>query len=371
MKNRIKIIVAFIFFITTFFSLGKVIFEPDFPDFRAHYYGAKKVLYYQNPYDFDSNYFTNQAYPPLDFVLVVPFLLFEYSIAAKLWIFLSFIALFYSILKMFEIVSIKIKSVEGLIIAGLFFLSFPLKFSFGMGQVNIILLSVLIAILSLINSQRYYKAGIISSVLFQIKFYPLLFIPYFIFAKKYLYVKGVILGTILIIFLLIFLGLGNDIKYFYLNVLPDLLSSWKDSYYNQSLNGVIARFTESNSIRSIMKVGLSTSLLMLVAVFIFLHNKKKHTENIVLSLLLTLSVLVNNFSWQHHFIFLFPAYIFVFSHIKKMKNKFILSCVLLSSYFLVSFNMIDPSIYPVLLQSHVFWGGLLLLGTELYVLYKL
>lgn len=88
--------------------------------------------------------------------------------------------------------------------------------------------------------------------------------------------------------------------------------------------------------------------------------------------IITLSVLINNFSWQHHFVFLFlPFLITVYTiHTAKQKQKsktklFTLLCI---SYLLIANNLPNPLIVPAILRSHVFYGGVLLWGTILYAL---
>jgi hypothetical protein len=93
--------------------------------------------------------------------------------------------------------------------------------------------------------------------------------------------------------------------------------------------------------------------------------------------IITLSVLINNFSWQHHFIFLFlPFLIAVYTLIKvknKHKSKNYLYSILLLGYLLIALNLPNPFIVPVILRSHVLYGGILLWIVTVYMLlqYKL
>ncbi len=366
----LKRLFIILFFITSFLIMVKVIAEPDFPDFRAHYFGAQRILFHQDPYTFDVHYFTNQAYPPLDYLVFIPFLFFPYEIAAKIWVILLILLLLGSLIVLFNISQRNYFSNESLLLSSFVFLSFPVRFSLGMGQINpFLFLFVVFIILKLLEKKDAF-AGVLSAFIFQLKFFPLLFIPYLLAQKRFKYFYTVILTSIALICIMIVLQMVPENITFYKEILPGLLTSWKDDYYNQAISGVISRSTDSEELRQFLKIMLSMFLLITTGLVVFIKRRVKKYQYLILTTLLTLSLLINNFSWQHHFIFLIPSFFAVYYFIKENKRSTLYLILLFFAYILVSLNLKEPQVYPVIVQSHVFYGGLLLLLLQLLLLRK-
>lgn len=366
----LKRLFALLFFTASFLVMFKVVGEPDFPDFRAHYFGAQRVLYHQDPFAFDVHYFTNQAYPPLDYLVFIPFLLFPYEVATKLWVILLVLFILGSLHVLFKISQRKSFSNESLILSSFVFLSFPVKFSLGMGQINPFLLFFVVLIILKLLDKKDDIAGVLSAFIFQLKFFPLLFVPYLLAQKRFKYFYGVVLTSIVLLFVMTVLQMIPENITFYKEILPGLLSSWKDDYYNQALTGVISRSIEDDELRQILKIFFSSILLITTGITAFMKRKVNKYQYLILTALITLSLLINNFSWQHHFIFLIPSFFAVYYYIKENRISSIYLIILFFAYLLVSLNLKDPNSYPAVVQSHVFYGGLLLLLLQLFLLRK-
>ena len=98
-----------------------------------------------------------------------------------------------------------------------------------------------------------------------------------------------------------------------------------------------------------------------------MKNKQKDflTTSLKFGTLITANLIVNTFSWQHHFVWLIvPFYASVFMCLK-LKKKFLYLLILFVSYFLISINFPNPEILPVIFQSHVFLGTLILFIIQL------
>lgn len=365
----LKRICVLLFFLFSCLYLGKVILEPDFPDFRAHYFGAERVLYHQDPYASDPRYFTNQAYPPFDFLITMPFLPFPYTIAAKLWIATSMISLLVVCMILLRYFKQKVMSNESLLLVSLALIAFPTKFSFGMGQINVHLLLLLILAMIFVSNQRNAFAGLILAFIYHIKFFPLLLLP-LIAIKKNLYILGYTLFFGIVFFIFMFaLGLGMDNFFFFTSLLPDLLTSWKADYYNQSITGVIARGIQDTQVRNIVK--LSSAFFMVGLTFLILQRNKSNKVNFLsMSTIITLTLLVNTFSWQHHFIFLLPVFYTAYFLFKKHHLSLRYYLLLLVAYLLIAVNFAEPLRLSQLIQSHVFIGTLLLWLLQLHLILK-
>jgi alpha-1,2-mannosyltransferase len=367
--------ILIIFAIGTFLWLCKVLFLSGYPDFSDYYIGAEHIFLKNNPYLTDSRYFTQQVYPPFALVAFLPLLVLPYVIAARVWVFLSIIALIATLYLCSKIYGLKFYSPVNLFLAGLIFLSFPLKFTLGLGQINTFILLLITLCFYYLNKKRGNIAGIYFAFPVLIKFFAVLLIPYFIYLKKWQLIKSFFLTTLIAtIIICFFIPLPIFIHY-YDNILPNLLSSWKGDYYNQALSGFLMRSIQDITMRSYLRVIISLIFIIITLIPIFRIKKKTQQRiNIEIAAIITLSVLINNFSWQHHFVFLvLPFLITVYTlfntkYKRKGKNK--LYVVLFISYLLIATNLPNPFLVPIILRSHVFYGGVLLWGFIWYMLVR-
>jgi hypothetical protein len=364
-----KYVPLLLFIVSVVWAL-RVLLLPNYPDFQVHYYGAQHLVQRENPYLPDTNYFTPQVYPPFDMVFFIPLSFFPYDIAAKVWIVLSIAAIFLSILLINRIYKESFFSPLNLFLSSLVFIAFPTKFTLGMGQINAVILLFAVLIWYYINKKEYIKTGIAFAFPVMLKFFPLLLGPYLVINKKWkVLISAAIAVLVLLLVSLTFVSIETHV-YFFQTLLPDLLRSWKGDYYNQSFTGLLMRSTADESVRQSLRVIVPLCFLVITFGVIFI----KRSENIVrinleISILIIISLLINNFSWQHHFILLvLPFFIIVYS-LKELKYKWLYVFVALS-YSLIAINFVDPKAVPALVQSHVFFGGLLLWTINLYMLLK-
>lgn len=361
-----------ILFIVSFAWALRVLLLPNYPDFQVHYYGAQHLVQGENPYQIDVNYFTPQVYPPFDMVFFIPLSFLPYEIAAKLWIILSIAAVIGSIILINRIYRISFFSPLSLFLCALVFIAFPTKFTFGMGQINAMILLFTTLLWFYLNKKDDIKSGISFAFPVMLKFFPLLFVLYFLLLRKWKLLFTLI-GSILALIAVSLIFVSLDVHIYFAQVLlPDLLRSWKGDYYNQSFTGFLMRDVVDESIRQQLRVVIPIVFLVISFGIILHHRIKDVTRiNLEISLLIIVSLLINNFSWQHHFVLLvLPFFIMVYTikdHLKDQRLYIFLSL----SYALIAINFVYPNTLPSLLQSHVFFGGLLLWFINLYMLYKL
>lgn len=350
----------------------RVLLLPTYPDYQVHYYGAQHLLQGENPYLSDTNYFTPQVYPPFDMVFFIPLSVLSYDISSKLWIVISIAAIVLSIHLINRIYKVKFFSPLNLFLSGLVFLAFPTKFTLGMGQINGVILLFTTLIWYFLNKKNDIRVGTAFAFSAMLKFFPLLFIPYLVFRKKFTALSSLIL-TLAILFLLSLVFVSFDIQYkFFTQMLPELLASWKGDYYNQALTGLLMRQIEDQNSHQILRIIIPVVMLSITgACILWKYNKSQTVINLELSLLIILSLLINNFSWQHHFIFLLlPFFILVYTVKNYLKDN-VFYIFLALSYALIAINFANPLTLPVIIQSHIFFGGILLWLINLYILIKI
>lgn len=364
--------VPFIFFLISFVWMLRALLLPGYPDLKVHYFGAQHLIERENPYIDDEKYFTSQVYPPFDIVFFIPLVIFPFVVAQKIWICLSIAAILGSVILINRVFNKPFFNPLSLFLTSLVFIAFPTKFTLGMGQINAVILFLTTLVWYFFSKKAYVKSGIILGFPLMLKFFPLLFLPYFLYLRKWsLLVSCIAMLCVLFLLSLFFIPFDVQFNYF-TNVLPELLASWKGDYYNQSLTGVLMRSTQDKFIWQILRGGLVLFFLLLTFGAIFLYKKKTQgILNVEIALIMTLSLLINNFSWQHHFIQLvLPFYILVYT-IKEYKEYYYLYIVLALSYALIAINFVAPSSVPSLFQNHVFFGGCILYFTNLFFLFKL
>jgi len=365
-----KKIFLLILCIISFLWMSKAIFLDGYPDFKVHYYGAQHLLKGENPYISDSNYFTTQVYPPFDMVFFIPFSLMPIVLSEKLWTAISILSILTTVFLLSKILNISFFSNQNLILLTLTMISFPTKFTLGMGQVNSVILLFITYFIYLYLNKKYLISAATLSIPILIKFFPLLIIPYLLVRKKiklliYIFIF-ILLFTIISLY---FYPIPVMINYFQ-TTLPDLINSWKGEYYNQSLMGFLFRSVDDQSIRSIIKIVISISLIIFTFTVLFFRREKKDKILLEIGSVLTLSLLINNFSWQHHFIWLVLPFYFTYFYLHNHKKNIIHFIILVISYLLISINLQNPNNFPVTIQSHVFYGCLIFYLHQSYLIIK-
>ena len=359
MAKVIKLFV-FLFFLISFLILCKSLLLNFYPDFSQYYFGAKAV----NPY------LNGVIYPPLALVIFSILKYVPFYFAEKVWAILSLISLFASVYLIFKMYKKNLFSVLGFVSLGFVCLSFPIKFTLGMGQINNFILLLFVMSIYALNKNKSNLASFLLSLSFAIKLFPAYLILQFAVMKKWKFLFTSLISLI-VLSLIAFILIGPRINlYFYQHLLSTLLAGWKTDYYNQAITGFIGRSFSYNFFGQLLVDLILLFFILTSCLVVFKSRKNKELMNMSLGLLITLNLIVNNFSWQHHFVFLIFPFLATLFYIHKLKNnrKFLL--ILFISYVLVSFNLVNPHAAPVLLQSHVLYGAILLWAMEAYFIWK-
>jgi hypothetical protein len=177
--------------------------------------------------------------------------------------------------------------------------------------------------------------------------------------------------SLVAIMLLTYLVLGVElIDYFFTKVFRNLLESWKVDYYNQSLSAFLMRQFDNKELIDVLRLLVSTTLALFSVFIIYIHRKKEDRNLLSISLLIVLGLLINSFSWQHHFVWLIIPFLITFLAIKQNNFGKIYYLILAVIYVLVASNLKNPDSVPILLQSHVFYGASLLYILNTYLIFK-
>lgn len=359
--NFAKWIIFILFFlslISVIRFLTLIIFSTA-PDFSVLWTGAGDLIRGVNPY-INPSLFTGIGYPPNTLLFYLPFSLLPYQLAQVLFTFLSFGSFLGIIILSFKILKKNFSWQTSLVIFSLSILSFPTKFTLGMGQNNLIALFFLLLTYYFYKEGKLGKAGLVLGLTLSLKTIFAFFILFFVLKKQW---KIVGFATLMIIAMVgitsIFFG-TNLYEYYLREIVPPLFNlSGREIYYNQGAIGFISRLTTNLDERKYINLILSLFLTSFVS-WLALCKKGRDLQ---FSLFITTLLIIDTLSWQHHFVLLIFPFILLANFAIKKKFLFYLILIVLS-YLLVSWNFSDPSPFygfpKSLILSNTFYGALIL-----------
>jgi len=379
------------------FSLIKILlygrlFEYNFTYLRA----AEATLMGKSIYSFgDINY------PPPALFLFIFLHFLPVFWGQIVWSFFSLGCLLLALYFSFKILQLDWKWQNLSLILPLSFLAFPIKWTFGLGQINNLILLLLVlgfyfdlpkspmdigqkatkkqtsptlrrstafppwrdcAVVYCYGKGKSGLAGLSLGVATCLKIIPGIFLLYFLLKKQFkVFVFGVILVTGL------FLGSGwcfgfNLWREYFTKVIPATFEiGRKDIYYNQAVSGFFSRMIGDGN-----QVAMATAIFsfLVLAVTIYSLCRQKGIDAFGCSLIISAILLINSFSWQHHFVWLVFPFLTVFAYLKRNFDRK-LPLLTFFAYLLVAINLKRPELlmgnfFGKIFVSHVFLGNFLL-----------
>jgi len=373
MKKIFEVIVLLLCF-CSFLNLLKVFGLGSWGDFNIYYHSATAALHNSNPYLLKGAFIGGYIYPPLCLLLFYPFVWIPLILAGQIWTFVSLACLLIAIWILVKQYNATTNKLLLGVIWILVFNFFPVKFTLGMGQLNNIILLLVVFAMYAIKKKKDGWAGTVFGLALTLKYTPIYILPYLLVRKKWRTIIFLI-GTICILFTAGFIIVMPTISiYYFQHVIFSLgfSSSWTD-YYNQALSGFLIRDFSGFTNTQITTTRYVLSLLMLAASLYIVSKRKspavKNTD-LEISIFITLNLLLNTFSEQHHFVLLLIPLLVTYFIIKQNNLSWQYYGILAICYLLAALNMKTPSAYPTILQSHVFYGTLVLWLFDLYLLHK-
>lgn len=248
------------------------------------------------------------AYPPIAAVLFVPFLVVPLPVAAVLFGLIGLTALTATTLLAARSVhgDGRRAVVLGLAVAAASILIEPVWSTVSAGQINLILLGLVVADCLRPDSRRLPR-GVLIGFAAAIKLTPLIFLLFFLLRKQWrpiLTAVGTFAAATLIGFAV---APGASMHYFFGGGLFDdrrVGFGWWPM--NQSIRGVLTRFGIEGTVGSVVWVLLG--LVALAAVWVAAHRARKAGNDLLaLTLVGLLGLLVSPISWTHHWVWIVPG----------------------------------------------------------------
>jgi len=313
--------------------------ESLFCDFIIHYYPtAQSVFESKEPV-------YGYLYSPFFAILTSPLANLPIESATQIWGIIQIILtllLFIAPLSTLQLDSLK----RQLIYTGIFFTSLPVLHNFKWGQVSALMPLTIIAAWIAHQKGKPIWAGILLGFSTSIKYYPGIFILYFLLKKDKHTVFSFILTCFVLLFLLPIFILGFDGWFNFMNVAIQKLSILSDTISNpntQYFPYVLIRLLDIDTSRLFVIKALryfSLGIALFNIVLLWLVNKNKLDSNGLISISLlfcTLPFLIET-SWHHYFIFLpFLQISFLLFEGKIWLKILSILSIILSSIFIFNF----------------------------------
>jgi len=352
------------------YSLFKII-TTTAPDFSVYYQSAQNLISGRNMYT-DQTLYTSFAYPPVTAFLYIPLTIFPYSVAQGIFSCVSYGLLYGVVFVCFKLFHTKVSTLVYTVAMTLSLLSFPVKFTFGMGQINIIALFFLLCGIYIFLRKRQGVGSLLVAMSMLLKPQLVVILLVILLCKKINFFTRVslwILG-ISIVETLCF-GIAPWMHYLSYKI-PETMRFTSDIaiYYNQGFLAFAGRIMQGNgvllyialSVIAVLLYGISMKHIMLAD-----DRDNKFIQCIVLAL--PLMLLIEPLSWQHHYVFLIPSLFWVCTQTKK---NVVHTVVVALIYIGVSINL-QPFIRTytnIFLLSHVGLATCILYGTLIGILWK-
>lgn len=372
MKKITDSIIVFFFFLIGIYAVVSVsrIITTNAPDFVVLYKSTEDLINGINPYT-DKNLPDVYLYPTATAFFYIPFVFLPYQYGQGLFVTLSALSVPFVVYFTLKIRDAKFSWRYFILFTSFAFLSFPVKFTLGMGQSNLLAVFLLIVGFYFYRKSKYLMGGILVCLAFFFKPILSFTILFFVLMREW-QMLGIVFASAVVLIASSSILYGFDMYLHYTNsLLPSLLlASGSESYYNQGFTGFVARLTENTVMKQYIPLLFTLSLVSIIS---YVRLKRKIDAVIYFAAFVAMIPLIHKLSWQHHFaILMFPFIVTAVTIVQTRKYQ--LFVLLFLSYILVSWNIKDPlsiGIFPMnFVLAHTFFGGLILLLLLLYFLLK-
>lgn len=334
-------------------------------DFSVYINATKATLAHQNPYTMW--FFDRYSYPPSATIFFIPLTWVSQNTAEYMFTATSVISLWLVVTYILASMKVKPNWPTRLLLFALILRLFPVKLTLSLGQINLIILSLVIGSFY-VQHRKPFLAGSLLGVATAIKLTPAPLIIYFFLKKNYPAISGFLTTTATLSILAIWL-FGFPLSWHYFtHVVPDLNNriyetSLNATYMNQSITALLGRSHIFGRPSLLIRYFISLTTMAWLNWHIY-KNRNPKTDFQLFSLLAVVStILLPVFVWQHHYVIVIPMLL-----ILVIQKKLIAS---LSFYLLFSWyfkNSGQAAIAHPLIASHFLVVTVILIALNLLLL---
>ncbi len=346
MSNKIRNII--ILFLCIFF-LAVYIFwiRKDMSDFSVCYQGGKRIVDGETLYRTSDGHL-QYKYNPTSAIVFSLFALVPQEVAKFIWYVLELFFLYAIFVFSYDVLPLKLKK-KGvvLILSFLVLLKFTAR-EIELGQVNILILFLLLMVLSFLLKRKDVGAGVLWGISLLFKPYALIFLPYFLLKKR---IKLLLTGTLFVLVGLvlpsIFYGLKGNVTVFkeWQQSLSVSTTHLLDAYDNASLHAFFLKIFPSEN-RDLAWIFILASVSLISAAFLWMMWKGKtesleKPEVLEFSFLCCLIPLFSPLGWNYNYLYSLLAVVFLLNFIGAFPSglKYIL---------IINFVVIGASLMEIL-----------------------
>lgn len=330
--------------------ISKLILDFPLNDFSVYLDGTKATLAGKNPYLL--KFFDRYNYPPAATIFFMPLTKIDVNTVEFIFTTLSVISLWLVVSMSLSVLTVHLHWTTRLLLFALVLKTFPVKLTLVLGQINIIILFLVIGSWFMEKRKKPLLGGMLLGLATAIKLTPGPLVLYFLIRKRWSFILW-FLATVVVLnlFGIAFFGWPMT-QYYYTVHLPVLLSETTPdmlnlTYMNQSLLALLGRLGIFRGLGTTIQYGI-------VALTTLLAVSKLKGFRFFSAFLIIVFLLLPSFVWQHHFVALIPAWLMLVSQaVKRPRPLWTLAAIL--GYGLLNVSMKDPylpsRLHP-LLASH-------------------
>ncbi len=264
------------------------------------------------------------VHPPSSVLLALPLQGLEYRTAFLVWNLLSLAALAIGVWLLIRGLDIRFSIWCLMPLLCLALVADPLFQQVMQGQLNLVLLLLLVGVWAADRGRHPIVAGTLLAAAIAIKLFPGFLLLYFLLQRKWLAAAATCLGLIVITGLTSVV-LGTETYSTYVTEILPSAASWKGAWNNASLAGFWHKLfdpsTKNGTLAplyfspTLARVGTLASWLLVIAALapIIWRSRTRTQSDNAFGLCLAAMLLVSPVTWEHYFLLLLPTLVILWS----------------------------------------------------------
>jgi len=347
-------------------------------DFGVNYQAGKRLRWGETLYRVEDEHYMFK-YLPFAAVIYLPLSYLDPAAAKGIWYFIiaaSIIGILYLSKKLLPRTEVKPWLLFSLtfLILGRFFLR-----EIYLGQINAVVTLFMLLMLSLLKSGqesrpkcRQVWSGVFWGFAVLLKPYAVIFLPYFLFKKKWIVLaSGAALLLIGFFVPVLYYGFEGNLIVFkeWVNTLSRSTPGLFSSQDNVSLIAFFVKWTGDRSLSLVLAAGIIG--ILAGAVLVLILNGKKNNQPIVLEgfLLLMLIPLISPLGWDYTFLLAAPGVMLLLNkyNLLQKKGKILLALNFMVITFLI-YDLLGEKLYALFMSWSIITINFIILAGFLFYL---
>ncbi len=255
------------------------------------------------------------AHPPTAVLLALPFGVLDYPTAHLAWNFLSLALLFVSLQLIIRQLEIRFHALDLLWLVPLLLLCTPFMLHLYLGQINLLILALLVGTWSAERSNRPLLAGFLLGTATVIKLFPGLLVLYFVLLRRWRVVLAA-LGSGLAWTAVTALVLGIGAFQDYVTVVLPHIAGYRSGWLNFAVAGFWSNLFDGNGLGNksqplwhapdlaLLASGITDLLILASLLPIVWRARTRDQQDLAFALCLTAMLLVSPITWPHSLLLL-------------------------------------------------------------------